>query len=43
MGPAPRMATFLPGRTSPLRQACTPTLRGSTMAPCSKDTLGGST
>lgn len=43
MGPAPRMATLFPGQTSPLLQACTPTERGSHMAPSSKLTLGGRT
>ena len=42
MGPAPKMSTFFPGCTMPLRQACIPTDKGSHMAPSSKLTLSGS-
>ena len=42
IGPAPHMRTLLP-RPMPARwHACTPTLRGSSKAPSSKDTWSGS-
>uniref|UniRef100_A0A0A9E2G7 Sdh1 n=1 Tax=Arundo donax TaxID=35708 RepID=A0A0A9E2G7_ARUDO len=42
MGPAPMMSTPFSGPTSARRHACTPTLRGSHMAPSSRLTLSGS-
>ena len=41
IGPAPMMATFLPGDTPARLQAWTPTLRGSAMAPSSWLRLDG--
>jgi len=42
IGPAPRISTFVGGPTPARRHACTPTLRGSHMAPSSKVTFSGS-
>lgn len=42
IGPAPMTATVLPGAISARRQACTATLRGSHMAPSSRETESGS-
>ena len=41
IGPAPMMATVLPGVTPARLTACTPTDRGSTMAPSSCDRWSG--
>ena len=42
MGPAPMMSTAVSGPTPARRHACTPTLRGSHMAPSSRLTPSGS-